>query len=89
MGYLVTAKNTKTANKKVMHFGNFLDIDGYFIDTVHFPIIAAQFPFRGKGVYSITGIVKEEFGCISIEVQRMERLAIIEDPRYSDTKQIA
>ena len=83
-GYLVTTKNTSTSNGKRMYFGTFLDRDGYFVDTVHFPSIAAKYRFRGKGIYTITGKVVVEFDCISIEVIRMERLAIIEDPRYSD-----
>lgn len=82
-GYLITTKNTKTTTGKLMHFGNFLDRDGDFIDTVHFPPVAAKFPFRGKGIYSITGKVMIEFDCVSIEVSQMERLAVIEDPRYS------
>lgn len=69
-----------------MFFGNFIDIDGDFIDTVHFPPVAAKYPFRGRGIYRITGVVMEEFDCISIEVSHMARLAIIEDPRYADTK---
>ena len=68
-----------------MYFGTFLDRDGHFIDTVHFPPVAAKFPFRGKGVYTITGRVLEEFECINIEVSAIYRLAIIEDPRYADT----
>ena len=71
-----------------MHFGTFLDRDGHFIDTVHFPPIAAKFPFRGRGVYKITGRVLEEFDCINIEVISMLRLATIEDPRYSDNTKI-
>ena len=67
-----------------MYFGTFLDRDGYFIDTVHFPPVAAKYRFRGRGIYTITGKVIEEFDCLSIEVTKMERLAIIEDPRYSD-----
>ncbi|TDU43260.1 DNA polymerase III alpha subunit [Gelidibacter sediminis] len=82
-GYLITTKNTKTTSGKIMHFGNFLDRDGDFIDTVHFPPVAAKFPFRGKGIYNITGKVMIEFDCVSIEVTHMERLAVIEDPRYS------
>lgn len=82
-GYLITTKNTKTANGKIMHFGTFLDRDGDFLDTVHFPPIAAKYPFRGKGIYSIIGKVMIEFDCVTIEVSKMERLAIIEDPRYS------
>jgi len=84
-GYLVTTKNTKTSSGKAMYFGTFLDRDGDFIDTVHFPPIAAKYPFRGKGIYSITGKVIEEFDCINIEIISMYRSAIIEDPRYADT----
>jgi DNA polymerase-3 subunit alpha len=82
-GYLVATKHTKTSNGKVMYFGTFLDYDGDFVDTVHFPPVATQFPFRGKGIYSITGKVMVEFDCVTVEVQSMERAAIIEDPRYS------
>ena len=67
-----------------MYFGTFIDRDGHFIDTVHFPSIASKFPFRGRGIYAITGKVLEEFDCINIEVVSMYKLAIIEDPRYSD-----
>lgn len=83
-GYLITTKNTATKNHQMMYFGTFLDVDGDFIDTVHFPPIAAKFPFRGKGIYKITGKVLEEFDCVNIEVISMYRLAVIEDPRYSD-----
>jgi len=83
-GYLITTKNTKTSNGKAMYFGTFLDRDGDFIDTVHFPPIAAKYPFRGKGIYAIIGKVQEEFDCINIEVVSMHRLAIVEDPRYAD-----
>jgi DNA polymerase-3 subunit alpha len=82
-GYLITTKNTKTAKGKTMHFGTFLDRDGDFIDTVHFPPIAAKYPFKGKGIYKIIGKVMVEFNCVNIEVSELARLAIIEDPRYS------
>ena len=85
-GYLVTVKKTKTANGKQMYFGTFLDIDGDFLDTVHFPPVAEKFPFRGKGIYRLMGKVVEEFDCVSIEISSMERLAIIEDPRYADSR---
>ena len=59
----------------------FLNREGHFIDTVHFPPVLRQFPFRGKAMYSVTGVVSEEFDCISIEVERMERVAMVEDAR--------
>ena len=37
-GYLIARKNISTKNEKTMHFGTFLDYDGDFIDTVHFPL---------------------------------------------------
>ena len=81
--YLVTVKNTSTTSGKRMFFGTFLDRKGDFIDTVHFPQIAAQFPFRGPGVYQIRGKVVEEFQSISIEVTEMQRIPMMEDPRYA------
>jgi DNA polymerase-3 subunit alpha len=83
-GYLITVKRTRTSQGKEMYFGNFLDRDGDFIDTVHFPPVAQQYRFRGTGIYRVTGTVVEEFDCISIEVSYMELLPIVEDPRYSD-----
>lgn len=85
-GYLITTKKTNTSGGKQMYFGNFLDYDGDFIDTVHFPPVAKRFPFRGKGIYRIIGKVTEEFECINIDVIKMERLPIIEDPRYADSR---
>jgi DNA polymerase-3 subunit alpha len=83
-GYLIATKNTATSTGRMMHFGTFLDYNGHFIDTVHFPPIASKFPFRGRGIYKITGKVLEEFDCINIEVLMMEKLPVIQDPRYSD-----
>lgn len=83
-GYLVTAKNTGTVNGERMAFGNFTDREGQFIDTVHFPSVLRRYPFRGKGVYTITGTVTEEFDCVSIEVESMERVPMVEDARYKD-----
>ncbi len=82
-GYLVTTKKTSTSNGKQMFFGTFLDGNGDFLDSVHFPPVAKKYPFRGKGIYKITGKVTEEFDCINIDVTQMERMAIIEDPRYA------
>lgn len=83
-GYLVTVKETRTTKGERMQFGTFVDRAGYFIDTVHFPPVAAQFPFRGRGVYNITGKVTEEFGFFSIEVQQLAKCSMVEDPRYKD-----
>lgn len=85
-GYLVTIKNTRTHNGKGMYFGTFLDLKGAWLDTVHFPPVAEQYPFRGRGIYVIKGMVIEEFDCINIETTSMHKLDIIEDPRFSDSR---
>lgn len=74
VGYLVTVKNTRTSNKKLMQFGTFVDQDGDWIDTVHFPPTVAKHPFRGKACYLIQGKVVEEFSYATIEVSSLERL---------------
>jgi DNA polymerase-3 subunit alpha len=84
LGYLITVKRTSTSNGKEMNFGTFVDLDGHFIDTTHFPQITAKYPFRGKAVYKIIGRVVEEFDFLSIEVTRMYREPYIDDPRYFD-----
>ena len=73
-GYLVNVKNTPASSGKTMHFGTFIDQHGYFVDTTHFPPVAAKFPFRGNGCYLISGKVVEEFGFYSVEVSHMEKL---------------
>jgi DNA polymerase-3 subunit alpha len=84
LGYLVTIKNTQTSKGERMYFGTFLDREGYFLDTVHFPPVALKYPFRGRGVYTIKGKVVEEFGFYSIEVEELIRVPYIDDPRYTD-----
>ncbi len=88
-GYYVTAKRTGTSKGDLMYFGTFVDSNGDHIDTVHFPLAAKKYPFKGRGVYKLTGKVSAEFDCVNIEIEKMEKLAIIEDPRYAEaTKKI-
>ena len=81
-GYFVTRKYVRTVNKKIMNFGTFINREGKFFDTVHFPQSLGKYPFTGRGVYRIRGKVVEEFGFASIEVFEMERLAYVKDGRY-------
>ncbi|MFC2152768.1 DNA polymerase III subunit alpha [Bacteroidota bacterium] len=77
VGYLVHIKGTRTGSGKYMSFGVFIDLEGHWIDTVQFPNITSQYPFRGPGCYLIKGKVVSEFGFISIEVSELHRLANI------------
>lgn len=82
LGYYVCKKNVYTKNNDLMNFGTWIDSDGRFFDTTHFPNALKNAPFRGKGIYKITGKVVEEFGFLSIEVSKMEKLAFVRDSRY-------
>ncbi|MFC2087631.1 DNA polymerase III subunit alpha [Bacteroidota bacterium] len=83
-GYLVTYKPVRTSRGDLMHFGTFLDREGCFMDTTHFPEVSKKYPFRGRGIYAIRGKVVEEFGFYSLEVDMLFREPLIEDPRYSE-----
>lgn len=76
LGWLVTVKPTRTVKGDRMYFGTFLDEDNEWIDSVHFPPVAAQYPFTGEGVYVLHGRVMEEFGLMSLEVYSMHKLAL-------------
>jgi DNA polymerase III alpha subunit len=80
-GYYVCRKPVRTVRNETMYFGTWLDQEGHYFDTVHFPAFLRQGPFTGKGVYRIEGKVVEEFGFPSIEVVRMERMAFRRDER--------
>ncbi len=82
LGYYVARKQVTTVNRKHMSFGTWLDVDGRFFDTVHFPNSLSAFPFRGPGCYRIVGKVVLDFDFASIEVMEMERLAYVADGRF-------
>ncbi len=73
-GYYVTRKVTRTIRGDAMMFGTFLDRDGYFFDTTHFPQVTKMFPFIGKGIYLMLGKVVEEYDFYSIDVTEIKRL---------------
>jgi DNA polymerase-3 subunit alpha len=82
-GYLVAIKSTQTSRGDVMYFGTFQDYWGTVFETVHFPPIAKQYPFRGRGIYKLYGKVTEEFDYFSIEIIQSIKLNYVEDVRYS------
>ncbi|MEZ5015238.1 MAG: DNA polymerase III subunit alpha [Chitinophagales bacterium] len=76
LGYLITTKPTSTIKGERMFFGTFIDQQGDWLDTVHFPPVAKKFRFRGKGCYRITGKVVQDFETWSIEVEEMHFLKV-------------
>ncbi|SDC92662.1 DNA polymerase III subunit alpha [Williamwhitmania taraxaci] len=81
LGLLVHIKYVRTKHGQLMHFGTFLDLDGQFFDTLHFPDSLSHWPFKGTGVYLLQGVVTEEFSQPSITISKMAKLEIQPDPR--------
>jgi len=74
IGYRVHVRGTHTSNGKYMTFGNLIDLEGQWINSVQFPNVATRYPFRGPGIYKLRGKVTEEFGHISLETEYLERI---------------
>lgn len=74
LAYFITRKHVTTKYKDQMFFGTFVDHNLDWIDTVHFPDSARNFPFNTTGFYRITGKVVEDFGVYSIEVSFMKQV---------------
>ena len=80
VGLYVCEKTVHTKTNKKMWFGTFLDVEGNFFDTVHFPNSTPTYPFRGAGCYLMEGKVVQEFGFASIEVLKFAKLPILGNP---------
>ncbi|MGJ1242743.1 DNA polymerase III subunit alpha [Sphingobacterium siyangense] len=81
VGDFVCEKFVKTKRGDLMKFGTFLDAEGRFFDTVHFPQTLAKYPLRGAGIYLVEGKIVLEYGCPSIEVIRCAKMPLKPDPR--------
>jgi DNA polymerase III alpha subunit len=76
IGYYITAKPVQTVKGEQMYFGTFLDSNGDWVDSVHFPNVADKYTLKGNGFYHMKGKVVEEFGVYSLEVQYMQKLGL-------------
>ncbi|WP_244311264.1 helix-hairpin-helix domain-containing protein [Mucilaginibacter metallidurans] len=76
IGNFVTDKPVHTIKGQTMFFAAWLDNNGDWFDTVHFPQSFKYTPFKGRGCYLIMGKVIEEFGFASLEVIRCEILPV-------------
>jgi len=81
VGWLVNTKYVRTVKQETMYFGCFLDHKGRFFDTVHFPQSVRNYPFRGSGIYLLKGTITMEYNHPSLEVEKMARLPVKNDPR--------
>ncbi len=76
LGYLVHRKTTTTRGRiaQEMMFGTFMDYEGNFFDSVHFPNSMKYYKFKGKGIYVLYGKVSSDHEHYTLEVNKMTRL---------------
>ncbi len=74
LAYFIARKHVVTKHNDEMFFGTFVDSELNWIDTVHFPDAARNYPLHTGGFYRMTGKVIEDFGVDSLEVHKMMRV---------------
>lgn len=74
LAYFIARKHVTTKHQDQMFFGTFVDSNLDWIDTVHFPDSAKNFPLHNTGFYKITGKVTDDFGVYSLEVCKMYKV---------------
>ena len=84
VGYLICIKDVPTL-KGMMNYGTWIDAEGQLFDTVHFPQQLKTFPFHGAGFYLMYGKIIVEFGYPYLEVKKMAKLPMLDDPRFEDS----
>ncbi|MGO4708861.1 DNA polymerase III subunit alpha [Chryseobacterium sp. 2TAF14] len=89
LAYLISRKHVpiKMRNhpgkKDDMYFGTWIDAEGEYFDTAHFPDSLRQFPFKEGGIYLLLGTVEVDYHFPTITIIKMAKMPLIADPRYS------
>jgi len=86
LAYLISTKQVPT-KKGNMYFGTWIDHEGAYFDTAHFPDSLIQYPFQGGGCYLLLGTVEIDYHFPTITITKMAKMPFIPDPRYSDSDQ--
>ncbi|MHA6727531.1 DNA polymerase III subunit alpha [Chryseobacterium sp. A301] len=86
LAYLISRKHVPT-KKGTMYFGTWIDSNGDYFDTAHFPDTLSQYPFLGGGVYLLLGRVEVEYHFPTVTVFKMAKMPFIADPRYAYDKE--
>ncbi len=81
LGVFVCLKYVRTGNGQIMNFMTWIDADGNFYDSVHFPNSLKEYPFKGVGVYLMLGIIDVEFGYPLLRTQKLAKMPFKPDPR--------
>jgi DNA polymerase-3 subunit alpha len=86
LAYLISRKHVPT-KKGTMYFGTWIDVNGDYFDTAHFPDSLKEYPFQGGGCYLLLGIVEVDFHFPTITIHKMAKMPMIPDPRYHSTEE--
>ena len=82
LAYLISRKHVPT-KRGTMFFGTWIDVEGEYFDTAHFPDNLSQYPFQGGGCYLLLGTVEVDFHFPTITILKMAKMPFIPDPRYT------
>jgi len=85
LAYLISTKQVPT-KKGNMYFGTWIDDEGAYFDTAHFPDSLVQHPFMGGGCYLLLGTVEIDYHFPTITIHKMAKMPFMPDPRYMDAK---
>lgn len=85
LAYLISRKHVPT-KRGVMYFGTWIDANGNYFDTAHFPDSLQNYPFQGGGCYLLSGTVEIDFHCPTVTITKMAKMPFIPDPRYSSSE---
>ena len=83
IAYLVSTKQVPT-KVGLMYFGTWIDANGEYFDTAHFPKNVVNYPFLGGGCYLLLGTVEVDFHFPTITITKMAKMPFIPDPRYAN-----
>lgn len=85
IAYLVSIKQVPT-KMGMMFFGTWIDANGDYFDTAHFPKSLINYPFKGGGCYLLLGIVEVDYHFPTITISKMAKMPFKPDPRYANSK---
>lgn len=70
-----------------MYFGTWIDAEGQYFDTAHFPDSLRKFPFKEGGIYLLLGTVEVDYHFPTVTITKMAKMPLIADSRYSMDKE--
>lgn len=85
LAYLISRKHVPT-KRGTMFFGTWIDANGDYFDTAHFPNSLEHSPFLGGGCYLLLGTVEVDYHFPTITIHKMAKMPFVPDPRYAHEK---